>query len=70
VHPYVDKLKKPILLVAAELDEVTPVSSVVEIAERMPNAQIHVIKNCGHLVHYEAAEETVEAMSKFINELK
>lgn len=69
VHPYVDKLKKPILLVAAELDEVTPVSSVVEMSKKMPNAQVRVIRNCGHLVHYEAAEETVAEMSKFISEL-
>lgn len=69
LHPYVDKLRTPVLLVAAELDEVTPVSSVVEIVKRIPNAQVHVIKNCGHLVHYEAAEETVTVISKFISEL-
>ena len=69
LHPFVNSLKKPILLVAADLDEVTPVSSVIEISQSMPNAQVHVIKNCGHLVHYEAADETVAVMSRFIGGL-
>jgi pimeloyl-ACP methyl ester carboxylesterase len=68
MQPYLDSIKKPILLVAAELDEITPVDAVKTIATRMPKAQVHVIYNCGHLVHYEAAEETVQVITKFINE--
>jgi len=68
MQPYVDSIKKPILLVAAELDEITPVNAVEAIAKRMPKAQVYVIKNCGHLVHYEAADETANVISKFIKE--
>ena len=51
------------------MDEITPVSAVQEIAKRMPKSSVHVIKNCGHLVHYEAAQETVDVISTFISEL-
>jgi pimeloyl-ACP methyl ester carboxylesterase len=68
MQPYVDSIKKPILLVAAELDEITPISAVEQIAKRMPKSHVHEIRNCGHLVHYEAADETVLAISNFIQE--
>lgn len=70
LQPYVDQIKKPILLVAAELDEITPVSAVIELAKRMPKSSVHVIHNCGHLVHYEAATETVNEITAFVNENK
>jgi len=69
LQPYISSIKKPILLVAADMDEITPVSAVQEIAKRMPKSSVHVIKNCGHLVHYEAAQETVDVISTFISEL-
>lgn len=69
LQPYVGKLNCPILLVAAEKDEVTPVSAVIKLAKRLPNAQMHQIFNCGHLVHYEAAEETTDRIAQFINSL-
>ena len=64
--PYVPLIKKPILFVAAELDEITPVSAVIKMSLQMKNAEVYEIKNCGHLVHYEAAEETIGAMNAFI----
>ena len=64
--PYVPLVKKPILLIAAELDEITPVSAVIKMSEQMHDASVHEISNCGHLVHYEAAEETIGAMKAFI----
>ena len=64
--PYVPLIKKPMLLIAAELDEITPVSAVIKMSEQMHDASVKVIRNCGHLVHYEAAEETIGAMKAFI----
>jgi pimeloyl-ACP methyl ester carboxylesterase len=64
--PYVPLIKKPILLIAAELDEITPVSAVIEMSKKMNNAKVYEIKNCGHLVHYEAAQETIDVIRDFI----
>jgi len=70
LQPFVGNLKCPMLLVAAEKDEVTPVSAVIKLADRLPNARMYQIYNCGHLVHYEAAAETVEQIIAFVNDLK
>ncbi len=74
VQPYMSKVNVPVLFVAAELDEVTPVSEVVKLKEEMslrPDCkyapELHVVKNCGHLVHYEAAEETASQIKSFIS---
>jgi pimeloyl-ACP methyl ester carboxylesterase len=67
VTPYVKQIHKPVLLIAADLDEVTPVTAVFELAETMDNAEVYEIKGCGHLVHYEAAEEAVGVMNEFLN---
>lgn len=70
LQPYVGKLNCPILLIAAEKDEVTPVSAVIKLSERLPNAEMHQILNCGHLVHYEAAQEATDAILTFMSSLK
>ena len=70
LQPYVADLTVPILLVAAEKDEVTPVSAVLKLKDRLPQAQMHEVHNCGHLVHYEAAQETVDRIATFINGMK
>jgi pimeloyl-ACP methyl ester carboxylesterase len=66
VTPYVRKISKPVLMIAADLDEITPVYKVKEIAQTMTNAEVYEIKGCGHLVHYEAAQEAVDVMNRFL----
>jgi len=70
VTPYVAKISKPVLMIAAALDEITPVYKVKEIAESMANAEVYEIKGCGHLVHYEAAQEAVDVINKFLLKLR
>ena len=65
VTPYVKEIHKPVLLIAAELDEITPVSAVYEFAKTMDHAEVYEIKSCGHLVHYEAADEAIDVINKF-----
>lgn len=67
VTPYVKSITKPVLMIAADLDEITPVDTVKEIAQTMNNAEVHEIKGCGHLVHYEAAQEAVDVINAFLS---
>jgi pimeloyl-ACP methyl ester carboxylesterase len=39
---------------------------VKDIAQSMTNAEVYEIKGCGHLVHYEAAQEAVDVMNRFL----
>jgi pimeloyl-ACP methyl ester carboxylesterase len=70
VTPYVKKITKPALMIAADQDEITPVYTVVELAKSMANAEVYEIKGCGHLVHYEAAQEAVDVMNGFLAKLR
>lgn len=67
VMPFVKDIHKPVLLIAAELDEITPVSAVYDFAKTMDNAQVHEVKGCGHLVHYEAASEANQVINEFFS---
>lgn len=67
VIPFVKDIHKPVLLIAAELDEITPVSAVYDFAKTMDNAQVHEVKGCGHLVHYEAASEANQVINEFFS---
>ena len=66
---YIEDIKKPLLLIAAELDEITPVSTVHALATQVAGAQVYEVKNCGHLVHYETSEECVSEMNRFMGSL-
>ena len=70
VTPFVTSIHKPVLMIAAELDEITPVYAVRDIAKTMDNAEVYEIKGCGHLVHYETAQEAVDVMNEFFSRAK
>lgn len=56
----------PVLLVPSDRDEVTPQEKVFEIAKEFKNARVYLVPNCGHLVHYEAADPTMAKVTEFI----
>lgn len=59
----------PTLLVAAELDDITPVSAQYDLQRAMPNARLRVLGGVGHLIHYEAPVPAAEAIADFIEGL-
>ena len=68
VQLFVKDITVPVLMVAAELDEVTPVSEVEKVVATMKNAKMKVVNDCGHLVHYEAADLAVDYIKEFLAE--
>jgi pimeloyl-ACP methyl ester carboxylesterase len=56
----------PVFLVPSDRDEVTPQEKVFDIAKEFKNARVYLVPNCGHLVHYEAAEPTMAKVAEFI----
>ncbi len=53
VGQFAPEIQAPTLLIAAELDDITPVSVQRDLQTKFPRAEIHVIPGSGHLVHYE-----------------
>ncbi|MFJ3382858.1 MULTISPECIES: alpha/beta fold hydrolase [unclassified Curtobacterium] len=67
VSEYADRIDVPVLMIAAERDDITAVPEQRALADRLRNAELVVIPDVGHLVHYEtpaaAAEATLRRMA-------
>ncbi|MEO7350242.1 MAG: alpha/beta hydrolase [Terrimesophilobacter sp.] len=69
VSAFTNRITVPTLLVAAELDDITPVSAQYDLQRALPDARLRVLGGVGHLIHYEAPVEAAEAIADFIEAL-
>ena len=66
VRMFAQKIKLPTLLIAGDKDDITPLTKQQSLAELFDNAKLIVIKNVGHLTHYETPDQVAQAVKKFI----
>lgn len=69
VADFAEDLNVPVLLVAAELDDITPVSAHYVLQRRIPDASLTVLDGVGHLIHYEAPQRAADAIRDFVGAL-
>lgn len=69
VSEYAAAITVPLLLVAAEHDDITPVTAQERVAALAPNAELRVIPQVGHLIHYETPAVAVQHMRSFVRSL-
>jgi pimeloyl-ACP methyl ester carboxylesterase len=60
----------PVLIIAAELDDITDIDSQRTVARTYPHALVSEIAGVGHLVHYEAPEQAAGFIKEFHKGLK
>lgn len=72
VRDFASKVKVPTLLIAGDLDDITPLIKQLELVEMFPNAELKVIHGVGHLTHYETPVDVANLTEAFIftDELK
>jgi pimeloyl-ACP methyl ester carboxylesterase len=58
------------LLIAADRDDITPVSAQHRLQGLFPDATLHVIPDVGHLIHYEKPVEAADALTGFLAAVK
>ncbi len=68
VSTYAAGIRVPALLVAAELDDITPVQAHRDLIATMTDARLELLMGVGHLIHYEAPELAASAIQKFLLE--
>ena len=56
----------PTLLVAAELDDITPVSAHHDVVKLLPDATLEILMGVGHLIHYEVPKLAADAIQSFL----
>ena len=66
VSEYAARIPEPTLLVAAEKDDITPLSAQHRLQTEFPDARLVVIPGVGHLIHYEAPAEAARAIEEFL----
>ena len=59
-------LKLPALVLWCDHDRIVPIKFGERLAGDLPNAQLEVIRSCGHLPHEEQPGETVQAIQRFM----
>ena len=69
VSAFAAKISIPTLLVAAELDDITPVAAQYVLQQTFPNASLTVLPGVGHLIHYEVPAQAAQAMVDFLASL-
>ena len=68
VGDFAEKITMPTVLIGAEKDPITSVAHLHTLADRIPNAQLHVIPDVGHLIHYEVPRIAAELILDFVGE--
>ncbi|MBO0895724.1 alpha/beta fold hydrolase [Arthrobacter sunyaminii] len=66
VRDSAEQLAMPVLLIAAERDDLGSVAGQERLAALIPDAELHVLPGVGHLVHYEAPAEAARLISDFL----
>ncbi|MFI8632184.1 alpha/beta fold hydrolase [Microbacterium sp. NPDC077663] len=60
------RIAVPTLLIAAENDDITPLSAQYELQKLFPDAELVVIPGVGHLIHYETPRAAASAVTRFL----
>lgn len=66
VRDVAQDIQTPTLLIAGEKDDITPLKKQEELEKLFPHATLKVVKNVGHLTHYETPEQVANFIQAFI----
>lgn len=64
--PVGKEIKNDSLLIAGELDKVSPLGPIRELFCQLPNVKLEIMKNCGHLLPLEKPEATAKIIKKWL----
>lgn len=66
VRDYAPALQMPVLLIAADRDDLGSVPAQRRLAAMIGDSELEVIEGCGHLVHYEAPDTAAALSADFL----
>lgn len=66
VREFAGHIAQPVLLVAAQKDDITPIDKVRSLARLFARAELVEIPDVGHLIHYETPQAAAEAIARFL----
>jgi pimeloyl-ACP methyl ester carboxylesterase len=66
VSEYAERIHAPVLMIAADRDDITPVAAQYSVQKTIPGAELVIIEGVGHLIHYERPVEAADAIRSFL----
>ena len=69
VRDRLHEISAPVLIIAGEADQMTPLKHATFLAEQLPHARLVAIPQAGHMVMLEAAEVVTRAVAEFVGEV-
>lgn len=70
VQEWAPQIAEPVLMVGGELDEMGTPATQEELRSRFPDAELVMLPGVGHLIHYEKAGQTANAIDAFLTRLR
>lgn len=67
VREFAADIDVPVLMIAGDQDDITPIKKQQELVALFQHATLIVIENVGHLTHYETPDQVADAISGFIS---
>jgi pimeloyl-ACP methyl ester carboxylesterase len=64
-----DQLTLPVLVITGDDDRIVPTSDSLRLADELPNAQLAVIRDAGHVPHEEQPAAFLQSLQDFLNSL-
>nr|WP_323958508.1 alpha/beta hydrolase [Arthrobacter sp. JZ12] len=68
VRDFAARLRLPVLLVAAERDDLGSVETQRVLADLIPDSRLVVLPDVGHLIHYETPDQAAKHITEFLEE--
>ena len=65
VRDFAQKINVSTLLIVSDMDDITPLTKQYELVKLFRDAKIKVIKNVGHLTHYETPDKVADLIKDF-----
>lgn len=66
VRDFASKISTPTLLIAGEQDDITPLAKQKELLPLFTDAKLVIIKDVGHLTHYETPDQVASLVEDFV----
>ena len=61
-------IKCPTLNILGDKDKMCPLKEGIRLAEAIDNSEVEIIKNCGHMILLEEADQALAALKRFVTE--
>jgi pimeloyl-ACP methyl ester carboxylesterase len=69
VTRYADALTMPVMVIAGNDDEIAPAPGQHTFVARLPDAELVMLDDVGHLIHYEQPQNAADAIRRFVDSL-